>query len=1231
MTMLHKIQELAEETAIKISSSPAAWTSYLDTAAQLYRYPFSDSLLIHAQRPDIMACASMRVWNKKMGRWIRKGAKGIALIDDTGPERRLWYVFDMADTRLLPGSRIPFLWQIPERHRETILELLVDTYQLDQGTGQLHTALFRIASSLTRVGLKAAMKGLDTQMEGSPLRGQDESMVRDTFQTLFRNSVFYVLARRCGLDPMDYLKPEDFAGITDFNSLMVLSFLGENTIQIAEPVLRDMGRKIRRIYQQETQKTLANESDLVYNEFNTLKYKSNKEKGETIYGTDLSSQRGLSVPEPDNRGTERDHRKVRDAAENLHEGEQEGLVSGAAPEREAGQLLSGDRQDGAGADGSDYGEPAGEVPGTGQGDRPDGLGVPYERPDGHGGGDGLNGTGLQLENTTENDMTEAEEETASALSLPELPSAEEQVYGIEKQAQSLYAGGSLIPEEVVDEVLRTGGNRRNSLYRIIYNFMSEQSPEEYTELIRKEYGTGGKGLEIGGCRYSVWFDKPGMQIAIGETVEEEKAGLGRRLLSWEEVSGRIHRLLKAGEYAPQEILDGARENAIQEHAEILLYMCQDMADKTGDGIFSDDEIVPGGFPERKAHIAGLLSQPEYVERLIGKLERLSESYRENRDIMRFHIYRPDQVLERFRKFAKEVSPYEARDGFTGKELPIFITQDEIDAYFCSHEPFANGRLDIYAFYQKNENSGERAGFLKKSYGTGGGSHALSGADDSFADYTSKGVRLTRGDLIQPKTEIFLKWTEAAERIASLIERERYLQPGDFARMELYERGQMANQVMQFYWGMPFQVARPWDGNPDNSSSSWYKEVVSLLSQPEGRTGLVRGMDQALAELPLDFKDYGERARILSELQGYTEGTYTLFPEQKRIRSGERGDGKEKEQKRELGQREPFEEEQSRKESQGRGKGQIQDEGRVQEAERKKGQNLGKQEENIEKSGSQERRPRSISVETNIPRQADSGSQNPDPEENRQMSLFDFMDNGGVMGASEVSGIQVLRADGQAGEGKKSDQETSSEENSEDKNPEDNTNRSESLLEKQERINFRITDDSLGTGGPKQKFRANLEVIGLLKTLESQGRLAVPDEQETLSKFVGWGGLAEAFDEKNKNWEKEYIQLKETLTPEEYREARATTLNAFYTPPVVIRAMYEALGNMGLKSGNLLEPSCGIGNFMGLVPEEMSGLKMYGVELDGISGRIARQLYQKNPIAIQSFESTDYPDSCRTAN
>ncbi len=549
-------------------------------------------------------------------------------------------------------------------------------------------------------------------------------------------------------------------------------------------------------------------------------------------------------------------------------------------------------------------------------------------------------------------MTEAEEETASALSLPELPSAEEQVYGIEKQSRNPYAGGSLIPDEAVDEILRTGGNRANSRYRIIYNFMSEQSPEEYTEFIRKEYGTGGKGLEIGGDRYSVWFDKPGMQVAIGETVETEKAGLGKRFLSWEEVSGRIHRLLKAGEYAPQEILDGARRNALKEHAEVLLYMWQDMADKTGDGIFSDDEIIPGGFPDRKAHMEVMLSQPEYVEKLMGKLERLSESYGENRDIMRFHIHRPDQVLERFRKFAKEVSPYQARDGFTGKELPAFITQDEADAYFYSHSPSVNGRLEIYEFYQKNKTNSGRADFLKKIYGTGGCSHALLGADGSFADYAGSGIRLTRGDVERPEAEIFLKWPEAAEKIGSLIEQERYLQPGDFARMELYERGKMANRVMQFYWGLPSQVARPWDGNPDHSGSSWYKDVIILLSHPDRRAELARHMEQALAQLPLDFKDYGERARILSELQGYVDGTFTLFPEQNRSHAEREEGEKEKKQGRGPGQRARADEPPKRRAEPGRGPGKRADTGRREEPGSRAG--AGNRAEPESKAGSKSR-------------------------------------------------------------------------------------------------------------------------------------------------------------------------------------------------------------------------------------------------------------------------------------
>ncbi len=1246
MAKLHNIEELAEQTAAEISSSPKKWTGYLDTAAQLYRYPFSDSLLIHAQRPDSMACASMKVWNKKMSRWIRKGSKGIALIDDTGPERRLWYVFDMADTRIAPGSRIPFLWQLPERHRDEVLRHLIDTYGLEEETEQLHTALFQISFDLTERSLKDAMDGLESQLTGSSFEGQDMAEVSETFQRLFQNSTFYVLARRCGLEPMDYLNPEDFEGITDFSTLSVLSFLGENTGRIAEPVLRDIGRRVRQIYQEEMHNPFANASDMVYNEFNTLKYKSKRRKGDYPYGIDISSKGRLPVSEPDSEDIWRDHREIRNAAENVHEGTQEGLVSGPFAQREAGGLPGGNRQDGSGADGSDDGKPAGEVSGAGQGSGPDGLDRPYEQPDGNGRGDDSGRAGLQLkdEDTSAYDLAKAEEETASAFSLPELPTEEEQIFEFERQNQVLYAGRTDIPDEVVDEFLRTGGGGKNSLYRIIYNSMLEQSAEEHIQFVCREYGTGGKGIEIGGTRYSLWFDQSGWRIARGETAKGPE--VNKRLLTWEEVSVRIDQLLRDGEFAPQKVLDRVRDDVIKDSA-------------------------------------------------------------------------------------KGTVSYHAKDRFDWKAPSMFITWDEADAYFCNHAPSVNGRLKIYAFFQKDAGLEAKADFLKTSYGTGGGGRALPGADNSHADYNSRGLWLSKGDFENPETEIYLRWTQAAKRIEALIDREQYLQAGDYQRMEQYEKGEMANQVLQFYQGMPPHAAGLLEGRADTASPVRYGDIIGLLYHSDGRRKLLRHMDQALAALPEDSHGYEKRAEILVQLHEYVEGNYTLFPGRRKVqetgerRKGEPIQGLERSQKeksvQELGESEgekqiqeaeknpdreqprkteenqneergrepkknPNEEQakklkgnQDGKQVQGEGERESQNEKTVQEVKenyQELKENHQEPKENQEKRilGTEKgqefnesyRNGEPGTVNKNNGQQRTHGRESEEGQENRQLSLFDFMDH--AADYEELTAVQESETESTANHGTRQrwenngDGDKSEQREAVEREPQIEAQlRSQSGLQTEiqlrlqsglqaetrselqpgvqlesspelqsnpqpERINFRITDSGINPGGPKQRFRTNLEAIELLKIIESENRLATQEEQEILSKFAGWGGIPGAFDSQNKSWEKEYIQLKEVLTSKEYQEARATTMNAFYTPPTVIRAMYETLGNMGLKSGNILEPSCGIGNFMGLVQEDMEGLSMYGVELDSISGKIARQLYQKNPIAIQGFESTEYPDS-----
>lgn len=855
MSKLQDIRNLVQEHAVSVSSSPGDWMDYMDTASRLYRYSFSDQLLIHAQRPDATACASLELWNEKMLRWVNRGARGIALFDETWQNTKLRYVFDISDTHMVAGGRSPYLWKMQEHQREEILTHLAEAYALEEkDAATLQDALMAVAREMVNDNLEEYLDGLEYAVEGTYLEDLDEVTIRSDFRQLATDSVYYLLSRRCGLDPMELLEEEDFMHITDYNHLSVLTFLGNAASQLSESILIDIGKTVHKISLEEARKEVENSNERNYNNFTTLMRKTKswdaetkkeeniENEGGTDYGTDISSQGRLPVSESDRRRGRSDDREIRDAAEDISERTQEQPLSEPVPDRKAEQPSGTDRESSTGENGQPDGEIAGEESGTGQGSRSDGMDSTHERTDGNSGREHLDGIGIQLvEDTREDGLSKAEEEIASALSLPEYPTADEQRRQIEERAAALYAGEIQIPEEVVDEILRTGGNRKASQLRIIYNFMSEQTPEEYTEFVKREYRKGGKGFQIDGNEYSVWFDEIGMQIAVGHTVT-------------------------------------------------------------------------------------------------------------------------DHILE------------------------------EID------RPFT---------------------------------------DD-------------------------------------------------------------------FFWEKPG------------------KEMVAVLENPEQTEELLQKMDAALAALPLDFEAYGtnyqQKIELLSELHQYAEGTYTIFP--------------------------------------------------TPEAEPSFAEPSG-----------------------------------------HQMTMFDFLDTKAVAEPTVVDMSDVEEIE------------------------EEEVTAEESILESQEQekaviepYNFRIQDNDLGAGGPKAKYKANMEAIHLLQTLEKEERLAAPEEQEILSRYVGWGGIPQAFEESNSSWADEYLELKNTLSPEEYRAARASTLNAFYTSPTVIRSMYEALENMGLKQGNILEPSCGVGNFMGLIPESMGKANMYGVELDPVSGRIAKQLYQKNKIAVQGFEETSYPDS-----
>mgnify|MGYP000543330228 FL=1 len=552
MPQINDIRELAQQNARYVSNSPQDWMSYLDVAARLYRYSFTDALLIHAQRPDATACAELELWNQKMSRWVNRGAKGIALLDDTGPRTKLRYVFDIADTHLVRGGRTPLLWNLDSHeHEQTILDHLADTYGLSQ-TDSMNTALMELAQQLTADNLDEAMDGLSYEVADTFLEELDEDNIRVRFRELMTNSIFYTLSRRCGQEPMDVLDDDDFIRIVDFNKLPVLSFLGNAVSEQCEAVLFDIGREMRKIYKKEITQQLEKSVDSLYNtntDFNTLKRetKENTTKGGQENGVDVLPQGRLSVPESGREGRAADHREIRDAAQDVPEREPQELVSEYADERQAEPASGADRGSSGEPGGNPAGQPEREVPGTEQGKGPAGMGSTSEQPDGDGRRDRLEGIGVQLtETTTEQDLSEAEEEIASAFSFPDLPTVEQQIRVIEAPIQARYADEIALDPEVVDEILRTGSNRSKGQLRLIYNFMVEKTPEEYTEFVKNEYGTGGKGFEIDGAKYAVWFDDLGLHIAVGSTA---KGGtLANAFLSWEDVSNRIHELLRQGEY-----------------------------------------------------------------------------------------------------------------------------------------------------------------------------------------------------------------------------------------------------------------------------------------------------------------------------------------------------------------------------------------------------------------------------------------------------------------------------------------------------------------------------------------------------------------------------------------------------------------------------------------------------------------------------------------------------------
>ena len=765
---LYAMEQLTEEVAKDVAASPQEWMRFLNTASRLYKYTFPEQLLIYAQRPEATAVASMEIWNQKMYRWIKKGSKGIALIDNTSrPKTKLRYVFDVQDTYKVRNlGKDPQLWNLPMEGEQLVADYLQEQLSLEDTEGGFAESLHQAAKESMQEWLPDALEELRLDVTGTFLEELDEQNQEVEFRELMTNSVWYVLLNRCGLDVQEYLDAEDFRHITDFNQLKVLGHLGSAVNEISRPVLMQIGRYVLNDLENDL-KTVAKEKEVAYNEFNTLIRESNtdntedreEKKEETDYERDqLQPERRVSDSGYQPGRDERNDREVRNDEERVSEKSQGSQVQHSDTAEPSGQSSDGDRQSGKTESRQPDERTSGERSGTGQDGRHNGLDQTHEPDQSTGRGAGNSGDYLQL-------------------SL--FPTEEEQLGEIRKAAAALTQPAAfLISDDIVNDILRTGSGGNNTLFHITAKLIEGLDHEEMRKFLISEYGTGGKGFTIRGQKISIWYDSDGIRIRRGDSARRNFD----RMVTWEEAADRIRDMYEEGNYVSNSISNNAIEKE-REGTSIQLALHFRDTNRNPDERLS--------YQEWQETILDCLLEPEAIQEIYERFEYLQKDMDENPgEYHQWEIQNNPKFFSRFRDLQRDMSWRDQKQQVERPELS-FITQDEIDAVLRKGGITAGGRNRIYEYFMEHHDTKEAADFLKNEYGTGGSSPGIIGAYQSDAFHDAKGLRLSKGKIGNPDVTVLLKWNKVAERVRQLVRSDDYLSPEE---MEKYEERQEAQRL-----------------------------------------------------------------------------------------------------------------------------------------------------------------------------------------------------------------------------------------------------------------------------------------------------------------------------------------------------------------------------------------------------------------------------------------------------
>ena len=1229
------ITELYSRTLTKLTGDYESWTGFLRSACYNYKCPFDEQVLIYAQRPDATAVLELEKWNRQFGRWVNAGATGIAVMDEAHGKGWLKHYFDITDTHATRISRPVPIWSMEPAYTEPAIETLEATFGTLAEKDNLPDAILSASRNAVADNMQDYQRDLLDCRGGSMLEELDALNVEVTYRRALQSSVAYMLLTRLSLPAAAYILPEDFEGIYSFDTPSTINALGIATSDIAEMGLREISRTVM---QARREQFFAKDAQIGYD---AVKEQNNAEKERSAeHGSDLQSAGGLSPAEPAAapRGGGA-FGQVRGAAEAVHQEAPQGAVYESQDQRSVGGTSGGDRDGGGengdaagGADGAERGRDGGT-----ESRRSPALDGADEQPEAQRGGNGAERSDLQLNSTDEN---------AGSAELP-----------------------AFLDKHLIEAILLDDGGRKHTRQEIFAFFQTNRDIATRTEFLKSSYNDIWVEVLAGADKVRVGYhaEKDGLLMWEGSYLSRT----AESVFSWGVVTEMTEGLIERGEYkiklglqnapvmaeqmslfgmgggtavyevpetqragelfptrtVPQAVIDqtlytagnsrGSAERIAvfymrqRPEAECIAFLRREFGTENGRGIeyegkkyavwFMEDGIhLAQGDSVRTGHSRTTVTWEQASARILELLEAgtylsASELERAQDKVL---LEMGDALLMTARDLAQEgraqglfpqtLAIHDQRKGYP--EL-----DEDMVAFAKSEGGLAALAEEYHAFLSAYEQDRSIMRFRLSEYNTHRIGVVLDGIDLPERSFTAQPDFLRRCKMFITQDEIdqFFLADSVDSQLAvysffcyphAKEERQKFIK----SRFGEYSGG----------------------GRDGYDYTKTYKELTYQ------REYAGKQYDEVKLSIPNVVKEY---ERLIAQKRFPGEDAIAAIPQYER---------------RQLARTVYF------------GFSDAPDD--VPRPYPKGADYYDAVPVIEEQLADKVKAAEMLEALTSYLDGMDEGDRHYDSCQqareqlseyvNGTFSLFNHRHDSGLRQAEQEA--TPITPTGEVGVTEEPAQEQEISPLPQVQQREEEAPQGQAAMppvphlpRKKERmeaaaplfaggVNYRITDDALGVAPPSQRYANNVAAIRLLKQLETEDRPATSEEQEVLAKYVGWGGLADCFDPKHSRYE----ELKSLLSETEYAAARESTLTAFYTPPVVIRSIYAALGQMGFRQGNVLEPACGVGHFLGMLPESMVESKLYGVELDDISGRIARQLYPRSSISVRGYEKMDFPDN-----